>query len=78
MTILLICETAIIEHIFTLVCKKLRVNLTIQKTNSVKEKTVMDGSFVYFEPTTDYDRGYLIAKEVKKANLKSRFPVNRN
>ena len=42
------------------------------------ENTVRDGSFVYFEPTTDYDRGYLIAKEVKKANLKSRFPVNRN
>ncbi len=49
MTILLICETAIIEHIFTLVCKKLRVNLTIQKTNSVNDRydlIIIDQSFI--------------------------------
>jgi hypothetical protein len=48
-TILLICETAIIEHIFTLVCKKLRVNLTIQKTNSVNDRydlIIIDQSFI--------------------------------
>ena len=37
MTILLICETAIIEHIFRLVCNKLHIKLTIQKTNSVND-----------------------------------------
>ncbi|AXX89136.1 hypothetical protein CKA55_00560 [Arcobacter suis] len=49
MTILLICETAIIEHIFTLVCKRLHVNLTIQKTNSVNDKfdlIIIDQSFI--------------------------------
>ena len=49
MTILLICETAIIEHIFTLVCKKLRVNLIIQKTNSVNDRydlIIIDQSFI--------------------------------
>ena len=38
MNLLLVCETTIIEHIFTLVCKRLHVNLTIQKTNSVNDK----------------------------------------
>ena len=38
MNILLICDTAIIEHIFTLVCKRINVNLTVQKTNIVNEK----------------------------------------
>ena len=49
MTILLICETAIIEHIFTLVCKRLHVNLTIQKTNSVNDRfdlIIIDQSFI--------------------------------
>ena len=49
MTILLICETAIIEHIFTLVCKRLHIKLTIQKTNSVNEKfdlIIIDQSFI--------------------------------
>ena len=38
MNLLLICETAIIEHIFTLVCKRINVNLTVQKNNIVSEK----------------------------------------
>ena len=49
MTLLLICETAIIEHIFTLVCKKLHINLTIQKTNSVNDNfdlIIIDQSFI--------------------------------
>ena len=49
MNLLLICETAIIEHIFTLVCKRLNINLTIQKTNSVNEKfdlIVVDQNFI--------------------------------
>jgi hypothetical protein len=47
--LLLICETAIIEHIFTLVCKRLNINLTIQKTNSINEKfdlIVVDQNFI--------------------------------
>ena len=49
MTILLICETAIIEHIFTLVCKRLHISLTIQKTNSVNDRfdlIIIDQSFI--------------------------------
>ena len=49
MTILLICDAAIIEHIFTLVCKRLHINLTIQKTNSVNDKfdlIIIDQSFI--------------------------------
>lgn len=49
MTILLICDAGIIEHIFTLVCKRLHINLTIQKTNSVNEKfdlIIIDQSFI--------------------------------
>lgn len=49
MNLLLICETAIIEHIFTLVCKRLNVKLTIQKTNSVNGKydvIVVDQNFI--------------------------------
>ena len=38
MNLLLICDTAIIEHIFTLVCKRINVNLTVQKTNILNEK----------------------------------------
>ena len=38
MNLLLISETAIIEKIFSLVCKKLNIDLTIQKTNDVNEK----------------------------------------
>jgi hypothetical protein len=48
-TILLICDAAIIEHIFTLVCKRLHINLTIQKTNSVNDKfdlIIIDQSFI--------------------------------
>ena len=49
MTILLICDASIIEHIFTLVCKRLHINLTIQKTNSVNENydlIIIDQSFI--------------------------------
>ncbi len=49
MTILLICETAIIEHIFTLVCKRLHLKLTVQKTNNVNEKydlIIVDQNFI--------------------------------
>ena len=49
MTILLICDATIIEHIFTLVCKRLHIKLTIQKTNSVNEKfdlIIIDQSFI--------------------------------
>ena len=49
MTILLICDAGIIEHIFALVCKRLHIKLTIQKTNSVNEKfdlIIIDQSFI--------------------------------
>lgn len=49
MNLLLICETAIIEHIFSLICKKLNVNLTIEKTNNVSEKfdlIIIDQNFI--------------------------------
>uniref|UniRef100_UPI004048174F hypothetical protein n=1 Tax=Aliarcobacter sp. TaxID=2321116 RepID=UPI004048174F len=49
MKLLLICETAIIEHIFTLVCKRLNIKLTIQKTNTIEDKfdlIVIDQSFI--------------------------------
>ncbi|RBQ28368.1 hypothetical protein [Aliarcobacter vitoriensis] len=38
MKLLLICNTAIIEHIFSLVCKRLKIELIIQNTNSVSAK----------------------------------------
>jgi hypothetical protein len=47
--LLLICETNIIEHIFTLVCKRLNIKLNLQKTNNVSEKydlIVIDQSFI--------------------------------
>jgi len=49
MNLLLICETLIIEQIFSLVCKKLNIELTIQKTNDVNEKfdlIVIDQNFI--------------------------------
>jgi len=49
MNLLLICETAIIEQIFSLICKKLNINLTIQKNNEVEEKfdlIVIDQNFI--------------------------------
>ena len=49
MKLLLICETAIIEHIFTLVCKRLGINLSIQKTTTVNEEfdvIVVDQNFI--------------------------------
>lgn len=49
MNLLLICETAIIEQIFSLVCKKLNIDLTISKSNDVSEKydlIVIDQNFI--------------------------------
>ncbi len=49
MRILLICETAIIEHIFKLVCKRLHIKLTIQRTTSVNasfDLIIIDQSFI--------------------------------
>jgi hypothetical protein len=49
MNLLLICETAIIEQIFSLVCKKLNIDLTITKSNDVNEKydlIVIDQNFI--------------------------------
>ena len=49
MNLLLICETAIIEQIFSLICKKLKIDLTIKKTNDVNEEfdlIVIDQNFI--------------------------------
>lgn len=49
MKLLLICETAIIEHIFTLVCKRLNIDLSIQKTTTINEEfdvIVVDQNFI--------------------------------
>jgi len=49
MNLLLICETAIIEQIFSLVCKKLDIDLTVSKSNDVSEKydlIVIDQNFI--------------------------------
>jgi hypothetical protein len=47
--VLLICDTTIIEHIFALVCKKMNLDLTIQKSTIVNEEydfIVVDQSFI--------------------------------
>ncbi len=49
MQILLICDTAIIEHIFILVCKRIKVDLIVQKTTSVDKKydlIIVDQPFI--------------------------------
>jgi len=49
MNLLLICETAIIEQIFSLVCKKLDINLTVSKSNDVSENydlIIVDQNFI--------------------------------
>jgi hypothetical protein len=49
MNLLLICETAIIEQIFSLVCKKLNIDLTITQSNDVSEKfdlIIVDQNFI--------------------------------
>ena len=49
MNLLLICETPIIEHIFTLICKKLEIEFSIQNTNEVSKNydiIVLDESFI--------------------------------
>ncbi len=49
MKILLICDTAIIEHIFILVCKRIKVDLIVQKTTSVDNKydlIIVDQPFI--------------------------------
>jgi hypothetical protein len=47
--LLLVCETTIIEHIFTLVCKRLNIKLSIQKNTKINEKfdlIVIDQNFI--------------------------------
>ncbi|WP_198305711.1 hypothetical protein [Arcobacter vandammei] len=47
--VLLICDTTIIEHIFALVCKKMDIDLTIQKSTIVNEEydfIVVDQAFI--------------------------------
>jgi hypothetical protein len=47
--ILLVCETTIIEHIFTLVCKRLNVKLSTQKNTNISENfdlIVIDQNFI--------------------------------
>lgn len=47
--VLLICDTTIIEHIFALVCKKMNIDLTIQKSTIVNEEydfIVVDQAFI--------------------------------
>ena len=49
MNLLLVCETTIIEHIFTLVCKRLNVKLTTQRNTNINQKfdlIVIDQNFV--------------------------------
>jgi hypothetical protein len=49
MNLLLISETTIIEQIFSLVCKKLNIDLTITQSNDVNEKfdlIVIDQNFI--------------------------------
>ncbi|MGM0518038.1 MAG: hypothetical protein ACQERD_00175 [Campylobacterota bacterium] len=49
MNLLLICDTAIIEQIFSLVCKKLNLELTIKDSTNVNENydlIVVDQSFI--------------------------------
>ena len=47
--VLLICDTTIIEHIFALVCKKMNIDLTIQKSTIVNEEydfIIVDQAFI--------------------------------
>ena len=49
MNLLLVCETTIIEHIFTLVCKRLNIKLTSQSNTNINQKfdlIVIDQNFV--------------------------------
>ncbi len=49
MTLLLITETAIIEHIFKLICGKLKIELTVERNNSVSKKydlIIIDQNFI--------------------------------
>lgn len=49
MNLLLVCETAIIEHIFELICKKLDIKLTTQKNTNIDEKfdlIIIDQNFI--------------------------------
>ena len=60
MNLLLISEASIIEHIFTLVCKRLDINLTIQKIHSLNDnydliivdQTFIDDKFNSLKPHT--------------------------
>lgn len=49
MKLLLICNTPIIEHIFALVCKRVNIDLTIEKSTKIKDKfdfIVVDQPFI--------------------------------
>lgn len=49
MKLLLLCDTVIIEHIFSLVCKRLNIELTAQKTTIVNENydfVIVDQTFI--------------------------------
>lgn len=49
MNLLLVCETTIIEHIFTLVCKRLNVKLSTQRNTNINQKfdlIVIDQNFI--------------------------------
>ena len=49
MNLLLICKTTIVEHIFTLICKRLDIELFIQNTNEVDTQydiIVIDEEFI--------------------------------
>ncbi len=49
MNLLLVCETTIIEHIFTLVCKRLNIKLTTQRNTNINQKfdlIVIDQNFI--------------------------------
>lgn len=49
MNLLLVCETAIIEHIFQLVCKKINLNLSVQNNTNIENKydlIIIDQNFI--------------------------------
>lgn len=49
MRLLLICDTAIIEHIFSLVCKRMKIELAIQNSNDVSTQydlIIVDQPFI--------------------------------
>ncbi|MCT7908235.1 hypothetical protein N5915_01540 [Arcobacter lacus] len=77
MNLLLVCETPIIEHIFTLVCKKMKIDLTIQKNNKVNKNydlIVIDQNFVdsKFNKIKDFSKriGAISSEELPMERLR--------